>query len=297
MYEEEIVQRRAPDFIVTNERVDGLASLTPKNRLLFLYEWNDYQSHLDELIEESEPLIRSRFDVHLIGNTLMYVKDDCSEDDISEKFFLGLYPVDESDLPDKRRQIGFDNLDFHFKNHAFRYDDRCIAIAPLPNYDIKRISIGQFTIRADGSTQRLWESEIFPSNPLINARMRHINETIAQAGEPLIRSHFDVYLNNGALIYVKDGCGENDTDAPFFLAAFPVNETDIPEESRQNGFQNLDFRFQKNGIRQGDDRCIAIAQLPDYDIKRISTGQDIKRADRSYENLWKGEIRLTEVER
>ena len=157
MYEEEIVQRRAPDFIITNERPDGLASLTPKNRLLFLYEWNDYQSHLDELIEEREPLIRSHFDVHLIGNTLMYVKDDCSEDDIREKFFLGLYPVDESDLPDNRRQIGFDNLDFYFKKHAFRYDDRCIAIAPLPNYDIARISIGQFTIRADGSFENTWK--------------------------------------------------------------------------------------------------------------------------------------------
>ena len=160
MYEEEIVQRRAPDFIITNERPDGLASLTPKNRLLFLYEWNGYQSHLDELIEESEPLIRSRFDVHLIGNTLMYVKDDCSEDDIREKFFLGLYPVDESALPDNRRQSGFDNLDFYFKKHAFRYDDRCIAIAPLPNYDIARISTGQFTTRADGSFENTWKYKI-----------------------------------------------------------------------------------------------------------------------------------------
>ena len=159
MYEEEIVQRaRTPDFIITNERADGLAPLTPKNRLLLLYKWDDYLSHLDEAI--SEPLIRADFNAHPIGNTLVYAKDNCNEDDISERFFLALFPVDESDLPDNRRQIGFENLDFYFKQHALRYDDRCVAIAPLPNYDIARIYTGQFTQRADGSFENTWEGEI-----------------------------------------------------------------------------------------------------------------------------------------
>lgn len=128
-----------------------------------------------------------------------------------------------------------------------------------------------------------------------NDYLRHIDETIAQAGEPLIQSDFDVYLNDNTLIYVNDACSENDTDAPFFLAAYPVNESDLPDKSRQHGFQNLDFSFQKNGIRQGGGRCIAIALLPDYDIDRISTGQYIKRADGSFEHPWEGEFRLTEA--
>ena len=299
---ETVSTARAPDFIVTGARADGLASLTPQNRIAFLYEWNAYHSLISEIIDVGEPLIRSDFfDVYLNGNSLIYVKDDCSKDDTDVGFFLAAFPVDESDLPDWARQYGFQNLDFGFQKNGIYYNgarrsgDRCIAITPLPDYDIARISTGQYIRGADGSTQRLWEGEIFPSNPLINARMNQTNETIARAGEPLIRSDFDVYLNDDALIYVKDDCSEDDTDEPFFLAAFPVNETDLPAESRRRGFQNLDFHFRENGIRQSGDRCIAIARLPDYNIARISTGQYIRRADGSTIHTWEGEVRLREV--
>ena len=302
---ETVSPERSPDFIVTGARAAGLASLTPQNRLMFLYEWNDYHRHITETVEKaSEPLIRSHFfDVYRNGNSLLYVKDGCSWNDADVGFFLAVFPVNEIDLPDWSRQHGFQNLDFPLSYSGIYYNgirqggNRCIAITPLPDYDIARISTGQYIRRADGSTQRLWGGEIFPSNPLINTRMNQINETIAQAGEPLIRSDFDVYLNDDALIYVKDGCSEDDTDEPFFLAAFPVNETDLPVESRQRGFQNLDFHFPENGIRQSGDQCIAIARLPDYDIARISTGQYIQRADGSTQHLWEGEIRLREVYR
>ena len=164
--EEEIVQAaRARDFIITNERLDGFASLTPKNRLLFLYKWDDFHSHVDRSIEESEPLIRSYFDAHLIGNTLMYVKDNCSEDDINEKFFLVIYPVDKSDLSDYRRQFGYDDIDFHFQDRAARHGERCIATAPLPEYPIDRIHTGQYIDRADGSFEHTWEwnGKIYPT--------------------------------------------------------------------------------------------------------------------------------------
>ena len=294
LYGHETVSReRSLDFMVTGARADGIASLTPQNRIMFLYEWNDYHRHITETIEKAgAPLIRSDFfDVYLNGNSLIYVKDDCSLNDTDVGFFLAAYPVNKSDLPVRARQSGFQNLDFPFFYNGIRQSDgRCIAITPLPDYDIDRISTGQYTRGADGSTQRLWRGEIFPSNPLINAGMEQINETIAQAGAPLIRSDFDVYLNADALIYVKDGCSENDTDAPFFLAAFPVNGNDLPDGPRQRGFQNLDFGFRKNGIRQSDERCVALVPLPDYDIARISTGQYIRRADGSTQHLWRGEI-------
>ena len=155
-----VPSKRTPDLVVTSVRAEGLASLTPQNRLVFLYEWNDYHSHLDGVIEEREPLIRSDFDVHLIGNMLVYVKGDCSsEDDLSEKFFLALYPVDQSDLY-RWSKHGFNNLDFHFEERAIRRDERCIAITPLPNYDIARIYTGQFIQLPDGSYEHLWEGEV-----------------------------------------------------------------------------------------------------------------------------------------
>ena len=158
---ETVLSARPPDFVITSVRLNNLNSLTPQNRMIFLYGWDDYHNHIDEIIESGNPLIRSRFDVHLIGNGLMYAKDDCDEDDISERFFLALFPANESDLPDNRMQHGFDNLDFYFERHAIavRGGDRCVAIAPFPEYDIARIQTGQLMQRADGSYKHLWEGE------------------------------------------------------------------------------------------------------------------------------------------
>ena len=288
------------DFIVTGARADGLASLTPQNQTVFLYEWNEYRKHITEAIEKAgAPQIRSDlFDVYLNGSSLIYAKDDCTWNDTNAFFFLAAFPVNENDLPAESRQRGFQNIDFGFwQNGIQQSEKRCIVITPLPDYDIARISTGQYTRRADSETQHLWEGEIFPSNPLINVTMERINEIITQAGAPLIRSHFDVHLNDDALIYVKDDCSENDADLGFFLAAFPVNESDLPVEYRQRGFQNLDFAFQKNGIRQDDGRCVAVVPLPDYDIDRIYTGQYARRADGSFEHPWEGEFRPTETSR
>ena len=296
---ETISPERSPDFIITGARADELASLTPQNRRVFLYEWNDYYRHITETIAQaSEPLIRSDFfDVYRNGNSLIYVKKGyCGNDDTHARFFLTAVPVNESDLPGEFRQHGFQNLDFYFYDNGIRQSDgRCVAIAHLPDYDIARISTGQYTNRADSSTAHLWKGEISRSDWLINALLKDIDEIIAR--EPLIRSDFDVYISADTLIYVKDDCSNDDTDARFFLAAVPVNESDLPIEFRQRGFHNLDFYFYNNGRQQSNGRCVAIAQIPDYDIARISTGQYIKRADGSTEHTWEGEIRLTEASR
>ena len=283
-------------FVVTSMKADGLASLTPQNRIVFLYEWDEFQRYINETIAQAgAPLISSNFDVYISEDTLIYVKDSCSGNDTDARFFLKMEPVNEIDLPVEFKQRGFQNLDFYFHENGIRLSARrCIAITTLPDYDIASISTGQFIRHAAGSYENLWKGEIRQSDRLINTLLKDIDETIAQAGEPLIRADFNVYINNSTLIYVKDTCGNDDTDATFFLAAYPVNEIDLPVESRQYGFQNLRFGFQENGIRQSDGRCIAVAQLPDYDLARISTGQYIKRADGSYENLWMGEIRQSD---
>ena len=152
---------RTPDFVVTSARADGLASLTPQNRMVFLYEWDAYQRYIDETIEQArEPLIRSHFDIYLSGSNLIYVIDDCRWDDISEWFFLALYPADENDLPVERRPHGFDNLDFRFEDQAVRRGAQCIAITPLSDYDIARIYTGQYIQLADGSFEHLWEGDV-----------------------------------------------------------------------------------------------------------------------------------------
>ena len=295
--DETVSPERSLDFILTGARADGLASLTLQNRILFLYEWDAYHEYITEAIAQaSEPLIRSNFDVYLSDDTLIYVKDGCTWNDTDALFFLAARPVAESDLPDWARQYGFENRDFRFHNFGFRQRsepsaNRCIAIMPLPDYDIARISTGQYIRQADGSTAHLWKGEINFPNRLTDGMLRQITETIAQAGAPIIRSDFDVYLSDGALIYSNDDCPISYTKASFFLALYPADENDLSAEARRRGFDNRDFGFHEGGFWGSDDkRCIAVAPLPDYDIARIYTGQYIQVADGSTVHLWEGEF-------
>ncbi len=108
-------------------------------------------------ITDTQPLVRSNFDLHLNDNSLHYVRDTCRPDDIQARFFLHIMPHDTNDLPQHRQQYGFDNLDFAFYEHGVRFDGKCLASVPLPAYPIARINTGQW-IPGEG---KLWEGE-FP---------------------------------------------------------------------------------------------------------------------------------------
>ncbi len=123
---------------------------------------SDYAARL---IGDSPPVIRSDWDAYLIENSLIYVKDQCSPEDVEPSFFLHLYPVDANDLPIWRKQYGFDNLDFDFDGHGLifdgrglMFDGRCMVRIPLPEYDITRIYTGQY-IPVEGGFHHLWEAE------------------------------------------------------------------------------------------------------------------------------------------
>ena len=108
-------------------------------------------------ITDTQPLVRSNFDLHLNDNTLHYVRDTCRPDDTYARFFLHIIPHDTNDLPQHRQQYGFDNLNFDFYDHGVRFDGKCLASVPLPDYPIARINTGQW-IPDEG---KLWEGE-FP---------------------------------------------------------------------------------------------------------------------------------------
>ena len=75
-------------------------------------------------------------------------------------FFLHLIPVDMDDLPDHRKQYGFDNLDFRFGDYALPLTERLVAVRELPAYDIAGIRTGQFLVNEDGSYTPLWEGQV-----------------------------------------------------------------------------------------------------------------------------------------
>lgn len=103
---------------------------------------------------------------------------------------------------------------------------------------------------------------------------------------PEIRSHWDVYFIASRLIYIKEQCRPDDTDAAFFLHLVPVDLADLPDNRRQYGFDNRDFSFRQDG-QEGDGKCWTQAVLPEYDIAEIRTGQ--YRPDAG--NIWQGAIR------
>ena len=110
------------------------------------------------------------------------------------------------------------------------------------------------------------------------------------AGEPAVRSDFDVYLSENELIYVKEPCARADREARFFLALYPVDGNDLPGARKQHGFDNLDFNLGWPGTML-DGRCMARVPLPEYAIARIGTGQFVT-VEGGYNNLWEVEIRL-----
>ncbi len=108
-----------------------------------------------------EPAGRSTFDVYLIENEnrLVYFKETCKRADREPRFFLHLTPAAAEDLPDHRRQYGYDNRDFSFGGHRLdvTLEGGCIRTVPLPDYAISRILTGQFT--GEG---RLWAVQFSP---------------------------------------------------------------------------------------------------------------------------------------
>ena len=120
----------------------------------------DYMARGDyraRLLGDSRPVIRSDWDVYLVENGLVYVKEPCASADTEARFFLALFPADGNDLPGRRKQHGFDNLDFDFAERGGIFDGKCMAAAALPEYAIARIDTGQF-VHVEGGFNHLWEA-------------------------------------------------------------------------------------------------------------------------------------------
>ena len=93
-----------------------------------------------------EPIIQSAYNVYLRQDTILYVKESCSTDDAVDDFFLRIYPAEVTDLRDTDRRIGYEQLAFGFSANWIRTGGSCVAVVPLPRYEIRRIVTGQGTI-------------------------------------------------------------------------------------------------------------------------------------------------------
>ena len=92
----------------------------------------------------SQPAARGVFDLYRRDKELVYLRESCVAGDTAAGFFLHIIPGDVADLPAGRRAAGFANLDFAFDRYGGRFDARCLAAVPLPEYPIKTIRTGQY---------------------------------------------------------------------------------------------------------------------------------------------------------
>ena len=115
---------------------------------------------------------------------------------------------------------------------------------------------------------------------------------VAQFGDPVMRSLYNVYVYDEWLIYVRGSCSQDDLSHRFFLHITPVDANDLAEEHTQHGFNAYDFNASEENISSAlhNNGCIVAIPLPDYDIQHIHTGQVVREEGPDGEISWRGPI-------
>ena len=122
-----------------------------------IIEGEPLEERLQKRLDSARLVTSGRVDVWLHGNRLLYyVKDHC--DDREEPFFLHIVPVDPNDLPEHRREHGFDNRDFDISHVRLDFMPRCVAVHLLPEHAVAAVRTGQYNL-----TKRSWEVEFHPA--------------------------------------------------------------------------------------------------------------------------------------
>ena len=92
------------------------------------------------------------------------------------------------------------------------------------------------------------------------------------AREPDARSSFEVRLDGRAIVWTRDICAQDDVWPPLFVHAVPLDANDLPPGRREAGFEAIEYYLPHYGARFGG-RCVASAELPDYPLAGLRTGQ------------------------
>ena len=237
-----------------------------------------YRAEYNDVEANGTLLARSDFDIYAHNGKLYYLSANCEPLMAYADFivFLHIIPDDSADLPFDSREFGFENRDFHIGDKSFAlFDGKCIHRLFLPDYPIARIRTGQ-----NGQGETLWSEDIDMAALAAYERI-----AAGDYGKPVAQSDFDLYISGNSLTYLKEPCAAGDAHARFFLHIFPADIADLPADSRDAGFANLDFQFADHGGRAGG-KCVATRALPDYAIERIRTGQFVSGEG----DLWRVEF-------
>ena len=237
-----------------------------------------------ERVAAKTPAASGHFDVYIEGDSLIYVREPCAEDDARGRFSLSVFPANARDLSNEARANGqaHESLNFDFAMRGAIFDGKCVARVKLPGYPLALVETGQWLPESGG----VWSAKI-PFDAYYD-RFRAAAEK-ARREQPALDSVFDVYWDGGdGVVYIKDPCAPNDTTGRFLLSVFPANDADVPPEMRARGLEHesLNFDFERWGAAF-DGLCAIIAPLPEYPIREIETGQWLP----GEAMIWKGRLR------
>ena len=171
----------------------------------------------------------------------------------------------------------------------------------LPREDRERLSLEQspdalvftrYPPREEG--RELNAVKVYNSTALSIQRKPDLRQAYASAlqGSPIISSDFDVYAEDGSLIYVKEPCSPSDIDnSTFYLRVFPEDEESLPAWWKVRGYEELKFYFQGYGAAF-DGKCVAVVPLPDYPAAGFVASQ---RRDWPAALLWEAKDMLDQA--
>ena len=115
--------------------------------------------YINTIIGKDLPSVASQgFDVYIYEGRLIYHKTSCTPADTDNRFYLHITPVNPDDLPEHRKQYGFDNMDFQFVPQGRQSGDACWVVRELPEYSIAGIRTGQF-IQMEAGFRNIWEAD------------------------------------------------------------------------------------------------------------------------------------------
>ncbi len=272
--------RALPGVETVADLADGVILRVTPDALPERFDMDKYLANKEALINTiihaaGEPIIRSGYDMYINANELIYIKDGCRQDDRDALFSLHWTPTDKAHLHRYWKPHGFMGLDFSFENYGVKSGNKCVAVVALPEYTISQIKTGQFVYGQKKEIVWLWRDRV----------------VIEAAGEPIIRSGYDVYVNANELIYIKDGCRQDDRDALFSLHWEPTDKAHLSDYWREYGFNVLDFHFEEYGVKSGG-KCVAVVALPEYSVSRIKTGQFVYGPDEELVWRWRESARF-----
>ena len=98
------------------------------------------------------------YDIYMDGGMLIYRRETCAAADTAARFYLHLFPADANNLPADRQAHGFINRGFDFPEYGAIRGGKCLAVVPLPSYDLVRIRTGQYL----SGLGNLWRADFQP---------------------------------------------------------------------------------------------------------------------------------------